>query len=172
MSTPTAADLPTGQDDIQSPPPDLTTVFPEIAALSEAAHYALRNGRVPQTTIGLMQLRAWQVVGGTFHSIGSTRQLRAAGESEARITAVATWRDAPYFTGAERVALELAEAVLAPNPFGERVSDELFTRAAAHYDDAALWTLTIALGQFYLFVPVVLVGRPIPGRRPGTNHGS
>ena len=44
----------------------------------------------------------------TQHTI--TGNLRQAGESEERITAVATWRDATYFTDAERVALELVEA--------------------------------------------------------------
>jgi hypothetical protein len=41
---------------------------------------------------------------------------------------VASWRDAPYFSDAERVALELVEAVLMPNPTDERVPDELYAR--------------------------------------------
>jgi alkylhydroperoxidase family enzyme len=69
------------------------------------------------------------------------------GETEERITAVASWRDALYFTDAERVALELVEAALTPNPSGERVSDELFVRASVHYDTKALRTLTLAIGR-------------------------
>ena len=80
-----------------------------------------------------------------------------------RITAVASWRDAPYFT-AERVALELVEAVLTPSPFGERVPDERYARASAHYDDQALWTLTLAIGQICFFIPVALIAKPIPGQ--------
>ncbi|GAA3929127.1 carboxymuconolactone decarboxylase family protein [Actinomadura viridis] len=133
-------------------------------------HNAVRNGPVPQTTIGLMQLRAGQIVGSTYHTIRVTGSLRKLGETEERITAVASWQNAPYFTEAERVALELVEAVLTPNPFGERVSDELFARASAHYDDTALWTLTVAIGHFSLFIPVALIGKPIPGRPPGKNY--
>jgi alkylhydroperoxidase family enzyme len=166
MSTPTT----TEQDGIRSRLPDLTQEFPELAALSGAVHKAIRNGPIPQTTIGLMLLRAGQIVGSTYHTIRLTDHLRKAGETEQRITAVATWQDAPYFTDAERVALELVEAVLTPNPFGERVSDELFAKAAAHYDDTALWTLTIAIGHFCLFVHVALIGKPIPGRPPGKNY--
>ena len=92
--------------------------------------------------------------------------LRKAGEAQERITAVASWRDAPYFTDAERVALELVEAVLTPNPFGERVPDELYARASAHYDDMALWTLTLAIAQMCFFIPVALIAKPIPGREP------
>jgi alkylhydroperoxidase family enzyme len=62
------------------------------------------------------------------------------------------------------------EAVLTPNPFGERVSDALFAKASALYDDKALWTLTMAIGHFGLFVPVALIGKPIPGRPPGKNY--
>jgi len=108
---------------------------------------------IPQTTISLVQLRAGQIVGSTYHTVRQTGDLRKAGETEERITAVASWHDAPYFTGAERVALELVEAGLTPNPFAERVPDELHARASAHYDDKALWTLTLAIGQICFFIP-------------------
>ena len=166
MSTATT----TEQDDLKSRLPDLTKLYPELAALSGAVHKATRNGPIPQTTISLMQLRAGQIVGSTYHNVRVVDNLRKAGEAEERITAVATWQGAPYFTDAERVALELVEAVLTPNPFGERVSDELFAKASALYDDEALWTLTIAIGHFCLFVPVALIGKPIPGRPPGKNY--
>nr|WP_281284573.1 carboxymuconolactone decarboxylase family protein [Nonomuraea diastatica] len=131
---------------------------------------AIRNGAVPQATVNLVQLRAGQIVGSTYHTVRQTGELRKAGETEERITAVASWRDAPYFTDAERVALELVEAVLAPNPFGERVPDELFARVAAHYDDKALWTLTLVIGQICYYIPVALIAKPIPGRAPGKNY--
>ncbi|MEV0390476.1 carboxymuconolactone decarboxylase family protein [Nonomuraea sp. NPDC050643] len=168
MSTPTA----TEQDDVKSRLPDLTQFFPELAKLSAAVHNIARNGAVPRSTISLVMLRAAQVVGSTYHTIQVTRGLRQAGETEERITAVATWPDAPYFTEAERVALEIVEAVLTPNPFGERVSDELFARASALYDDKALWTLTMAIGHFCLFVPVALIAKPIPGRPIGKNYST
>jgi alkylhydroperoxidase family enzyme len=109
---------------------------------------------------------AIQIVGNTYHTVRSAGDLRKAGETEERITAVASWRDAPYFTDAERVALELVEAVLTPNPYGERVSDELCARASARYDTKALWTLTAAIGQMCFFIPVALVAKPIPGKEP------
>lgn len=171
MSTPTTTTpVTTSPDCIQSRLPDLTEVFPELAALSAAVHKATRNGSIPQRTIALVHLRAGQIVGSTVHTVRLTGALRQAGETEERIAAVASWHNAPYFTEAERVALELVEAVLTPNPFGERVSDELFAKASAHYDDKALWTLTLAIGQFCLFIPVSLIGKPIPGRPPGKNY--
>jgi alkylhydroperoxidase family enzyme len=156
----------TTQDDLKSRLPDPNELFPELAEMAGAMFKATLNGSIPRTTISLVQLRAGQIVGSTYHTVRQTGDLRKAGEAEERITAVASWRDAPYFTDAERVALELAEAVLTPNPFGERVPDELYARASAHYDVKALWTLTLAIGQMCFFIPVALIAKPIPGREP------
>lgn len=160
----------TEQDDLRSRLPDPAQFFPELGTLAGAMSKATRNGAIPQTTVGLVQLRAGQIVGSTYHTVRQTGLLRKAGEPEERITAVASWQDAPYFTDAERVALELVEAVLTPNPSGERVPDELFARASAHYDDKALWTLTMAMSQICFFIPVALIGKPIPGKAPGKNY--
>ena len=162
MSTPAT----TRQDSLRSRLPDPNLFIPELAEIAGAMFKATANGSIPQTTIHLVQLRAGQIVGNTYHTVRQTGELRKAGETTERITAVASWRDAPYFTDAERVALELVEAVLTPNPFGERVPDELYARASAHYDDKALWTLTLAIGQMCFFIPVALIGGPIPGQEP------
>lgn len=167
MTTPTTTG--TTQDDLRSRLPEPTSFGPELAAIAGGMNRAIRNGSIPPTTIGLVQLRAGQIVGSTYHTVHKTGILRKAGESEERITAVASWQDAPYFTEAERIALELVEAVLTPR-FGERVPDELFARASAHYDDEALWTLTLVIGQICFFIPVALIARPIPGKVPGKNY--
>jgi len=151
------------QDDLRSRLPDPSQFFPELAGVAGGMFKVTLNGSIPQTTISLVQLRAGQIVGNTYHTVRQTGDLRKAGETEERITAVASWRDAPYFTDRERVALELVEAVLTPNPFGERVNDELCARASAHYEHKALWTLTVAIGQMCFFVPVALIGKPLPG---------
>lgn len=166
MSTPKA----TQQDHLRSRLPDPAQFFAEVAAISGAMSKAVQNGSIPRTTISLVQLRAGQIVGNTYHTVRQTGDLRKSEETEQRITAVASWRDAPYFTDAERVALELVEAVLTPNPFGERVTDELYGRASAHYDPKALWTLTLAIGQICFFIPVALIAKPIPGRPPGEHY--
>ncbi|MEV5571607.1 carboxymuconolactone decarboxylase family protein [Spirillospora sp. NPDC052269] len=168
----TATGRTTEEDGVQSRLPNLLHFFPELAKLSGVARKEVWNGPVPQSTINVMLLRAAQVVGSTYHAISLTAGLRKAGESEKRITAVATWKDAPYFTDAERIALELVEAVLTPNPSGERVPDELFARAHALYGDEALWTLTMAIGHFSMFIPVALIAKPVPGRAIGKGYTS
>jgi alkylhydroperoxidase family enzyme len=156
----------TNQGDLRSRLPDPARFVPQVAEIAGAMFKAVGNGSIPQTTISLVQLRAGQIVGSTYHTVRQTGNLREAREPEERITAVASWRDAPYFTDAERVALELVEAILTPNLFGERVPDELYARASHHYDVKALWTLTLAIGQICFFIPVALIAKPIPGKEP------
>ncbi|MFG3255353.1 carboxymuconolactone decarboxylase family protein [Streptomyces sp. NPDC048172] len=168
--TPTTASADSAEDGLRSRLPDPVKLFPEMVTVAQTMAKVLGNGVLPQSTVALVQLRAGQLVGSSYHVIGQARTLRKAGEPEERVTAVASWRDAPYFTDAERVALELVEAVLSPNPHGERVPDELFARAAEHYDEKALWTLVLAISQISFFIPVALIAKPVPGRSPGQNY--
>lgn len=162
MSTPTT--------DPRSRMPNPLRFVPEMAEVAGGLHKVLENGAIPPTTISLLQLRAGQILGSTYFTVRETNTLRGIGEPEERITAVATWRDAPYFTDAERVALELVEAVLTPNPSGERVPDELYAKASAHYDDKAMWTLIMAIAHIGFFTPAALIAKPIPGMPPGQNY--
>ncbi|MFI6813485.1 carboxymuconolactone decarboxylase family protein [Nonomuraea sp. NPDC050328] len=156
--------------DQRSRMPSPLPFVPEMAEVAAGLHNVLRNGAIPQTTVHLLQLRAGQLLGSTYFTVRETGVLRQAGESEERITAVATWRDATVFTAAERVALELVEAVLTPNPSGERVPDELYARATEHYDDKAMWTLIMAIAHIGFFTPAALIAKPIPGMPPGQNY--
>ncbi|MEU4841426.1 carboxymuconolactone decarboxylase family protein [Nocardia testacea] len=146
--------------------PNPQQLVPELGEIGAALFKATGNGAIPRTTIGLVQLRAGQIVGSTYLVILHAGNLRSAGESEERIAAVATWRDAPYFTAPERAALALVEAVLQPAPRGERVPEDLYAHAAQHYDDKALATLAMAIGQVNFFVPLALIGKPLPGLPP------
>ncbi|MEV7801629.1 carboxymuconolactone decarboxylase family protein [Microbispora sp. NPDC088329] len=154
------------QDASQSRLPNPAELIPELKDIGGILFKATGNGSVPAATISLLHLRAGQIVGNTYLTVLHTGNLRKAGETEERITAVASWRDAPYFTGAERAALALVEAVLTANPAGERVSDELYAQAREHYDDRALATLIMAIGQVCFFIPLALIGKPLPGLSP------
>jgi alkylhydroperoxidase family enzyme len=141
-------------------------LVPELGELSTALFKAVGNGSVPAITIGLVGLRACQIAGNTYTLVRAARELRKLGESQDRIDALASWWDAPYFTDAERVALALVEAVLQPSTGRERVPDELYAQAAAQYSPQALATLMIAIGQANFWMPVALIGRPVPGMPP------
>lgn len=141
-------------------------LVPELRDISIALFKATGNGSVPQATLGLVGLRASQIAGNTYTVVRAAGELRRIGESQERIDALVTWRDAPYFNDAERVALALVEAVLQPATAGEKVPDELFAQAAGQYDATALATLMIAIGQASFWMPIALIGKPLPGMSP------
>lgn len=58
---------------------------------------------------------------------------------------VAAWRDAPYFTSAERAALALTEAVTRLSDRADPVPDEVWQEAARHYDEGALAALLLSI---------------------------
>ncbi|GAA2432711.1 carboxymuconolactone decarboxylase family protein [Actinomadura vinacea] len=147
--------------------PDIGDFIPEVTEIGTALFKATGNRSIPRTTISLVHLRAGQIAYSTYQTIRHTDALRKAGETEERITAVATWRDAPsYFTDAERAALALVEAVFTPNPDGERVPEDLIAQVSEHYDDKALATLTMVIAQFGFFLPIALITKPLVGVSP------
>jgi AhpD family alkylhydroperoxidase len=115
-----------------------------LAALQRLAK-AIKQSGLPETTLQLVELRASQINGCGVCVDIHTRELRHAGESDQRIFTVAAWREAPYFTDAERAALALTEAAtrLADRP--EAVSDEVWDDAARHYEEPQLAALVLAI---------------------------
>ena len=57
--------------------------------------------------------------------------------------AVAAWREAPYFTDAERAALALTEAVTRLSDRADPVPDDVWDEAARHYEERALAALIL-----------------------------
>src|ERR1700677_3878786 len=86
-------------------------VLPEAMQALQALGAAVHKGSVPRGTLELVHLRASQINGCSVCLDGHVRLAREAGESDERLFAVAAWRDAPYFSDAERAALALTEVV-------------------------------------------------------------
>ena len=95
------------------------------------------NAGIPETTLQMVELRASQINGCSRCVDIHSRALEHLGESSQRIHLIAAWRDAPYFSDAERAALALAEAATRIADRPDPVSDEVWDEAARHYSDAA-----------------------------------
>ncbi|MGH2857469.1 MAG: carboxymuconolactone decarboxylase family protein [Solirubrobacteraceae bacterium] len=124
---------------------------------------AVRRSNIPADTLYLVQLRASQINGCSVCVDMHSRELRAAGESEERIATVAAWREASYFTDAERAALALTEAAtrLADRPGA--VSDELWAQAASYYDEPQLAALVLAIASINAWNRINAATRQITG---------
>jgi AhpD family alkylhydroperoxidase len=122
------------------------TVPGAMAALQKLAQAPKRAG-VPEATALLVVLRASQINGCSVCVDMHSRELKAAGEPDERIFTVAAWREAPYFTAAERAALALTEAATRIADRPDPVPDQIWDEAARHYDQAQLAALVISIAS-------------------------
>ena len=138
-------------------------IIPEATQAIQALGASFHNKGVPEETLALIHLRASQVNGCSSCVQAGAAGARKAGESEDRLATVAAWRDAPYFTDAERAALALTEAVtrLADRP--DPVPDELWDEAARHYDQEGLAVLLLAIAATNVFNRLNVPTRQVAG---------
>jgi AhpD family alkylhydroperoxidase len=114
-------------------------------ALQELSKVAAKTG-VPFATRKFVELRASQINGCSWCVEAHSRELREAGESEERIATVAAWREAPWYSDAERAALALTEALTRIADRPEVLTDEIWDEVAQHYDETQLSGLLLGIG--------------------------
>lgn len=121
--------------------------IPEAMQALQALAASSRKSGVPERTLELVNLRASQINGCSACVDMHPRVAKRAGETDERLFAVAAWREAPYFTDAERAALALTEAITRVSDRPDAVSDEVWSEAARNYDATALAGLVIAIAN-------------------------
>ena len=126
-------------------------ILPEANDGIQTLLKAVYKGGVPRATLELVHLRASQINGCSFCVVSGMRGGKKAGETDERLFAVAAWREAPYFTDAERAALALAEAVTRLADQSDPVPDAIWDEAAKYYDDKGLAALILWIGTTNLF---------------------
>jgi AhpD family alkylhydroperoxidase len=122
-------------------------VYVAPGALAALTAYS-RSGEglgVPAETLEMVHLRASQINGCSLCVQLHTTALRKHGTSDERIHGVAAWRDAPWFSDAERAALDLTETLTRVADRGDAVPDEVWAAAAEQYDEQGLAALLIAI---------------------------
>ncbi len=118
-----------------------------LQALGQVAGHA----GIAETTIDLVHFRASQINGCGVCADMHSRSGKKHGATDQQLFTLAAWRDAPYFSDAERAALALTEAVtrLADSP--DAVPDDVWNEAARHYDEKALASLLIHIAAINAF---------------------
>jgi AhpD family alkylhydroperoxidase len=138
-------------------------ILPDVMQAIQALQSATEKGGVPSTTLGLVHLRASQINGCSSCVDSGSRYAKKAGETDERLFAVAAWRDAPYFTDAERAALALTEAVTRLSDRVDPVPDEIWDEAARHYDEPALAALILSIATTNVFNRLNVTTRQVAG---------
>jgi AhpD family alkylhydroperoxidase len=129
----------------------------------QALSKSYEGSGAPKRTIGLATLRASQINGCSVCVDMHSRELKQDGETDERLFAVSAWRDAPYFTDAERAALALAEALTRISDRPDPVPDVLWNEVSRHYDERALAGLILSIGAINVWNRLNVATRQVAG---------
>ena len=143
---------------MKNPAVIVTQAMEPLVALGKS----LTAGPVPSSTLELVHLRTSQINGCAVcidMHVGTTK------ETAQRLATVAVWRDAPFFTDAERAALALAESITRIADEIERVPDDVWADAARHYDEPALAQLVLYISLTNLYNRLNVTTRQVAGQR-------
>jgi AhpD family alkylhydroperoxidase len=144
---------------IKSPVMTLPGTMEALMALKKS----IEKSGVPLATLELMNMRASQINGCSVCLDLHSRALKKLGEKDERIIAAAAWREAPYFSDAERAALALTEAATRLNDRADPVPDEIWREAARHYNETALAALVMSIGLINLWNRLLAVTHQVGG---------
>jgi AhpD family alkylhydroperoxidase len=118
---------------------------------------------VPRATLELVNVRVGQINGCSVCVDMHCRSLKKLGESDARIFALGAWREAPYYTEAERAALALAESTTRLSDRAPGVPDEVWQEASRHFEEAALGALVMSIAVANLWNRLNVATRQVTG---------
>jgi len=139
------------------------TILPDATEAILTLFKATRKGGVPSATLELVHLRASQINGCSVCVDSGARSAKQAGETDERLFTVAAWREAPYFTDAERAALALTEAATRLADRADPVPDEIWEEATKHYDEKGLAAIILMIATTNLFNRLNATTRQIAG---------
>ncbi|CAL9558227.1 hypothetical protein SUDANB176_04589 [Streptomyces sp. enrichment culture] len=145
---------------------DWARLAPDVYKAMVRLDTAARKGLDP-TLYELVKIRASQINHCAFCIDMHTKDALAAGESVERIVQLSAWEESPHFyTEKELAALELTEAVtVLTDGF---VPDEVYEKAAKHFEEAELAQLLAAITVINAWNRFGVTCRMTPGHyRPG-----
>jgi AhpD family alkylhydroperoxidase len=135
----------TGENHMQPRMKSPATIIPEAMEPFQALNSIIAKSGLPEKLVVLVHLRASQINGCSACVFGGHRQAKRLGETEDRISTVAAWREAPFYTDAERAALDLTEAVTRLSDRSNPVSDELWEQVSKHFQEPQLAALLLSI---------------------------
>jgi AhpD family alkylhydroperoxidase len=112
---------------------------------------AVHKAGTPDKVLQLAHLRASQINGCAACIDGGVKHAKQAGETDDRLFTVSAWREAPYFSDAERAALALAEAMTRLDDRADPVPDEIWNEARKHFDERSLSGLVLWIATTNFF---------------------
>jgi AhpD family alkylhydroperoxidase len=139
---------------LKNPAMLIPEAMPALQALAKIPRH------IPDKTFGLVHLRVSQINGCAVCIDGHKHD-----DTPQRLMAVAAWRDAPFFTDAERAALALAEVATRLADRSDPVPDDIWAEAAKHFDEPGLASLVLVIAMTNLWNRLNVTTRQVAGAR-------
>lgn len=138
-------------------------MIPEAMQALQALGKATEAAGEAAKACGLAELRVGQLNGCSVCVDMHARLLKMGGESDERLFAVGAWRDAPYFSDAERAALDLAESVTCLSDRANPVPDAIWAEAARQFTEPELARLLLRIALVNLWTRLNLATKQVAG---------
>ena len=122
--------------------------------------YVHQSGLEP-LLIELIKVRASLINGCAYCLDMHTKVARSLGETEQRLYSVGLWREAPFYSDRERVALAWTEAVTLVSM--NQVPDDVYELVRKHFTDKELVDLTVAIVAINAWNRFAIAFRTVPG---------
>jgi AhpD family alkylhydroperoxidase len=118
----------------------------------------LKKSQLETNLLELIYFRVSQVNGCAYCLDMHAKDARAKGETEQRLYGLSAWKETPYYTGRERVALAWAEAVTKCE-----VPDQVYADAVKQFSEEELVDLTFAITTINTWNRINLAFPGVPG---------
>jgi AhpD family alkylhydroperoxidase len=143
---------------------------PKAVQLLLAVEAHIGGSSLEPKLLHLVKLRASQINGCAFCLDMHSKDARADGETEQRLYSLDAWEEAPYYSDRERAALEWTESITLLN--NGRVPDSVYERVRAHFNEAEIAALTLAVAMINSWNRLnVALRTEAGGYRPGMFKG-
>jgi AhpD family alkylhydroperoxidase len=129
-------------------------------ALKQVQDYVDNTG-LDHHLLHLIRIRASQINGCAYCLDMHSKDAIAAGETFQRLISVSAWREAPYYSEAEKAALAFAERLTLINIYEH--NDDIHEELSNHFTPDEIAHLTLAITQINTWNRIVKSFGPTPG---------
>jgi AhpD family alkylhydroperoxidase len=140
---------------------DYMKVQPEAFQTLMRLEGYVKNSGLDHNLLELVKIRASQINGCAFCLDMHTKDALAMGETTQRLFLLNAWREAPFYTEAERAALALTEAVTKISDAG--VPQELYEQVRQHFDEGQYVNLIMAINAINSWNRIAISTEMVPG---------
>lgn len=133
---------------------------PRIYKAMAVAEHQIEAFDIDKRLAELIKIRVSQINGCGFCLDMHTRDAKKLGETDQRLFTVSAWREVPFFSEAEKAALELAEEVTLISRHG--VSDKVYERAIHHFGETQFAQLLFIINTINCWNRIAVASHLMP----------